>query len=65
MSNEIKEYDLKEYQIGEFFSVGKDTYKVVDAGIVEFYYLYEYRCNKGLQYLVNNGIIVRKIILEN
>jgi len=29
MNNEIKEYELKEYQIGEFFSVGKDTYKVI------------------------------------
>jgi dCMP deaminase len=37
---------------------------IADAGITEFYYLNDYRCDKGLLYLRENGIIVHKITLE-
>lgn len=38
---------------------------IVDAGIKEFYYLHDYRCDKGLLYLQANGIVVHKITLED
>lgn len=37
---------------------------IVDAGITEFYYLHDYRCNKGLDYLNQHGIMVKQITLE-
>lgn len=37
---------------------------IVDAGITEFYYLYDYRCKKGLDYLKQHGIMVKQITLE-
>lgn len=38
---------------------------LVSSGVKEVYYLHSYRCNKGLIYLQENGIVVRKIYLEN
>lgn len=34
---------------------------IVDAGITEFYYLHDYRCNKGLLYLQDSGIVVTRL----
>jgi dCMP deaminase len=31
---------------------------IVDAGITEFYYKYDYRCDKGVKYLKDNNVIV-------
>lgn len=36
---------------------------IVDAGINEVFYLYEYRDTSGLDYLEQNGVLVRKICL--
>lgn len=37
---------------------------IVDAGITAFYYLHDYRCKKGLDYLKQHGIMVKQITLE-
>ena len=37
---------------------------LVSSGVKEVYYLNDYRCDKGLQYLRENDIVVRKITLE-
>lgn len=37
---------------------------LVSSGVKEVYYLHSYRCNKGLIYLQENGIIVRQMTLE-
>jgi len=34
---------------------------IVDSGITNFYYKHEYRCDKGVQYLKDNGVTVFKI----
>lgn len=34
---------------------------IVDSGITDFYYKHEYRCNKGIKYLKENGIVVYKM----
>ena len=34
---------------------------IVDSGIKEFYYRYDYRDSSGIEYLKNNGILVEKI----
>lgn len=34
---------------------------IVDAGIVKLYYKHEFRCNEGLKYLIEHGVIVVKI----
>lgn len=34
---------------------------IVDAGIVDFYYRHDYRCNEGLKYLKENGVVVYKV----
>ena len=34
---------------------------IVDSGIVKFIYNEEYRCNKGLKHLVDNGVIVERL----
>jgi len=33
---------------------------IVDAGIIEFYYKQDYRCDEGLKYLKENGVTVYK-----
>lgn len=35
--------------------------KIIDAGIKEFYYVLEYRCDKGLQMLMKAGIVVAQL----
>jgi dCMP deaminase len=35
--------------------------RIKDAGIKEVYYRYDYRCNQGVEYLLNNGILVQKV----
>lgn len=37
---------------------------IIDAGIKEFYYLYDYRCSNGIDNLKKHGIMVKQIILE-
>jgi len=37
--------------------------KIKTAGVSKVYYKYPYRCGKGLQYLINNGIGVEREIL--
>lgn len=37
---------------------------IIDAGIKEFYYLYDYRCSKGIDNLKKHGIFVKQITLE-
>lgn len=34
---------------------------IVDAGITNFYYKYDYRCDKGIKYLKENGVVVYKL----
>lgn len=34
---------------------------IVDSGIVKFIYNEEYRCNKGLAHLTENGVIVERL----
>lgn len=34
---------------------------IVDAGIKEFYYKYDYRCTEGIKYLKENGVVVYKL----
>lgn len=38
---------------------------IVDAGITKVYYKNEYRCDKGLKYLIKNGVSVEKFNEEN
>lgn len=35
--------------------------RIKDAGIRQVYYRHDYRCNQGVEYLLNNGIMVQKI----
>lgn len=35
--------------------------EIVDAGIVSVFYRHEYRCNKGLQYLLAKGVEVKQL----
>ena len=37
---------------------------IVDAGIVEFYYKIDYRCDEGLKYLRENGVVVYQLSEE-
>lgn len=37
---------------------------LVSSGVKEVYYLYDYRCSKGLDYLKEHGIMVKQITLE-
>ena len=37
---------------------------IVDAGITEFYYQHEYRCDEGIKYLKENGVVVYKLEQE-
>jgi dCMP deaminase len=34
---------------------------IKDAGITKVYYRYDYRCNQGVDYLSNSGILVEKL----
>lgn len=34
---------------------------IVDAGVTEFYYKHDYRCNEGIKYLKENGVVVYKL----
>lgn len=36
--------------------------KIIDAGVKEFYYLNEYRCDKGLQMLKKSGIVIEQTV---
>lgn len=38
---------------------------IVDAGIVKVYYKHDFRCDKGLKYLIKNGVLVEKLNEEN
>lgn len=41
------------------------SHEIVDAGITKVYYKNEYRCDKGLKYLIKNGVSVEKLNEEN
>lgn len=34
--------------------------EIVDAGIQQVFYKYDYRCDEGLEYLIDNGVLVEK-----
>lgn len=36
------------------------SHEIVDAGITKVYYKNEYRCDKGLKYLIGNGVEVSR-----
>lgn len=35
--------------------------RIKDAGIKQVYYRYDYRCNQGVEYLLDNGVMVQKL----
>ena len=35
--------------------------KIVDAGIIEVYYKHDYRCDEGIKYLKEKGVVVFKM----
>lgn len=34
---------------------------IVDAGVAKVYYQHDYRCTKGIDYLVKHGVVVEKL----
>lgn len=40
------------------------SHEIVDAGITHVYYRNEYRCDEGIKYLKENGVVVYKLEQE-